>query len=47
MIWQTKGMKKKTIGVYLRVSGPGQNLRSQEPDLKAWLKVHKKGRPVA
>ena len=39
-------MKKKGIGIYLRVSGPGQNLRSQEPDLKTWLKVHRRGNPV-
>ncbi len=39
-------MGKKAIGIYLRVSSVGQDLGSQEPDLKAWLKVHGRGRKV-
>ncbi len=39
-------MEKKAIGIYLRVSSVGQDLGSQEPDLKAWLKVHGRGRKV-
>lgn len=39
-------MTKKAIAVYLRVSSAGQDMRSQEPDLKAWLATHGKGRPV-
>ena len=37
---------KKMIGVYVRVSTAGQDLKSQEPDLKAWLKANRKGRRV-
>ena len=36
----------KTIAVYVRVSSAGQDLAAQEPDLKAWLKTHRKGRRV-
>ena len=39
-------MEKKAIGIYLRVSSVGQDLGSQEPDLKAWLKVYGRGRKV-
>jgi DNA invertase Pin-like site-specific DNA recombinase len=35
---------KKAIAVYLRVSTTGQDVKSQEPDLKAWLRVHGRGR---
>ena len=37
-------MGKKTIALYVRVSTSKQDLKSQEPDLKAWLKVNRKGR---
>jgi len=40
-------MIKKTIAVYVRVSTAGQDLQSQEPDLKAWLKANRKGRRVS
>ncbi len=30
----------------MRVSSAGQDLAAQEPDLKAWLKTHRKGRRV-
>lgn len=36
----------KTIAIYLRVSTIGQDVASQEPDLKAWLRVHGRKRPV-
>jgi DNA invertase Pin-like site-specific DNA recombinase len=36
----------KNIAVYLRVSTTGQDVASQEPDLKAWLRVHGRGRSV-
>lgn len=39
-------MKKRTIAVYVRVSSTGQDVASQEPDLKAWLRVHARGRAV-
>lgn len=39
-------MKKNAIGVYLRVSSAGQDMGSQEPELKVWLKVHGRGRRV-
>ena len=39
-------MRKRAIAVYTRVSSAGQNLQAQEPDLKAWVKLHRKGRPV-
>ncbi len=39
-------MTKKAIAVYLRVSTTGQDLASQEPDLKAWLRGNRKGRRV-
>ncbi|MCP3978984.1 MAG: recombinase family protein [bacterium] len=39
-------MCKKGIAVYLRVSTTGQDLASQEPDLKAWLRGNRKGRRV-
>lgn len=39
-------MDKKRIAVYLRVSTVNQDLRSQEPDLKAWLVANRKGREV-
>jgi len=40
-------MSQLSIAVYVRVSSSGQDLGSQEPDLKAWLKAHAKGRRVA
>ena len=40
-------MSKKGIAVYLRVSTTGQDLASQEPDLKAWLRSNRKGRRVS
>lgn len=40
-------MSKKTIAVYLRVSTTGQDLASQEPDLKAWLRAHQRRRRVS
>ena len=39
-------MSKKAIAVYLRVSTTGQDLASQEPDLKVWLRVNRKRRRV-
>jgi DNA invertase Pin-like site-specific DNA recombinase len=39
-------MAKKAIGAYLRVSSVGQDVKSQEPDLRAWLKAHGRGRPA-
>lgn len=39
-------MRSKAIAVYLRVSTTGQDLASQEPDLKAWLRSNRKGRRV-
>ena len=39
-------MGKKAIGIYLRVSSVGQDVRSQEPDLRAWVTAHGRGRPV-
>jgi Site-specific recombinases, DNA invertase Pin homologs len=36
----------KTIAIYLRVSTTGQDVASQEPDLKAWLRVHGRKRQV-
>ena len=36
----------KGIAVYLRVSSRGQDVKSQEPDLKAWLRTHGKGKKV-
>ncbi len=39
-------MKKKAIAIYLRVSTTSQDMRSQEPDLKAWLALNRSGRPV-
>src|SRR6267378_2980073 len=37
---------KKNIAVYLRVSTTGQDVKSQEPDLKAWLRARGRGRSV-
>ncbi len=37
-------MSKKAIAVYIRVSTSKQDLASQEPDLKTWLKANRKGR---
>ena len=37
-------MSKKAIAVYLRVSTTAQDHRSQEPDLKAWLRTNRKSR---
>ena len=39
-------MDKKSIAVYLRVSTVNQDLLSQEPDLKAWIQAHGRGRTV-
>lgn len=33
-------MEQKKIAVYLRVSTTGQDTASQEPDLKAWVRLH-------
>jgi len=40
-------MKKKGIAVYVRVSSTGQDLRSQEPDLKSWVRTHGRGQDVS
>jgi DNA invertase Pin-like site-specific DNA recombinase len=40
-------MKKKGIAVYVRVSSMGQDLRSQEPDLKIWVRAHGRGHDVS
>jgi DNA invertase Pin-like site-specific DNA recombinase len=37
----------KKIAIYLRVSTIGQDVASQEPDLKAWLRLHGRKRPAA
>lgn len=37
---------KKVIAVYLRVSTTGQDVRSQEPDLRAWVRAHARGSTV-
>ena len=34
-------MAKKAIAVYVRVSTDKQELKNQEPDLKAWLKSNR------
>lgn len=39
-------MAKKAIALYVRVSTSKQDLKSQEPDLRTWLKANRKGRPV-
>lgn len=39
-------MKKKAAALYVRVSTTGQDVASQLPDLKAWAKVHARGRAV-
>ncbi len=46
MIWQNEDKSKKAIGVYLRVSSVGQDVKSQEPDLRAWLRAHGRDRPA-
>jgi DNA invertase Pin-like site-specific DNA recombinase len=35
---------KKAIAVYLRVSTSGQDVKSQEPDLRSWLRIHARGK---
>jgi DNA invertase Pin-like site-specific DNA recombinase len=40
-------MKKKGIAVYVRVSSTGQDIHSQEPDLKAWVRAHGRGQEVS
>src|SRR5260221_13111151 len=37
---------KKSVAVYLRVSTTGKDVKSQEPDLRAWLRAHGRGRSV-
>ncbi len=37
----------KAVAVYLRVSTSRQDVKSQEPDLKAWLRAHGKGRKAS
>ena len=37
---------KKAIAVYLRVSTTGQDVKSQEPDLRAWVRAHGRGATV-
>src|SRR2546426_9436180 len=37
---------KKAVAVYLRVSTTGQDVKSQEPDLKAWLRARGRSRSV-
>ncbi len=37
---------KKAIAVYLRVSTTGQDVKSQEPDLRAWVRAHARGSAV-
>lgn len=39
-------MSTKRIAIYARVSSSGQDLASQEPDLRAWAEVHANGREV-
>jgi DNA invertase Pin-like site-specific DNA recombinase len=39
-------MDAKAVAVYLRVSTPQQDLRAQEPDLKAWIQANAADRPV-
>lgn len=38
--------KKQQIAVYVRVSTIGQDVRSQEPDLRSWVKAHGSGAGV-
>ena len=40
-------MNRKGIAVYVRVSTKRQDTKNQEPDLRAWLKANRKGRPVS
>lgn len=37
---------KKALAVYLRVSTAGQDVKSQEPDLRAWARAHGRGSSV-
>ena len=37
----------KRIAIYLRVSTIGQDVASQEPDLRVWLSAHGRKRPAA
>lgn len=39
-------MEHKKIAVYVRVSTTGQDTASQEPDLKTWVRLHGRKRPV-
>ncbi len=39
-------MKKKEIAVYVRVSTTSQDVASQVPDIKRWLRSHAAGRRV-
>ena len=39
--------KQKQIAVYVRVSTTGQDVRSQEPDLRAWVKAQGRSARVA
>jgi DNA invertase Pin-like site-specific DNA recombinase len=36
-------MGKKAIALYVRVSTSKQDLKNQEPDLRAWLKAKRRG----
>ena len=38
--------KRKHIAIYLRVSSLDQNVKSQEPELKQWLRSNRKSRAV-
>src|SRR5882672_2642316 len=40
-------MSNKSIAVYVRVSTTGQDVRSQEPDLRSWVKAHGRGAGVS
>lgn len=39
-------MGTKHVAIYMRVSSNGQDVASQEPDLKSWEQQHGAGRPV-
>ena len=39
-------MKRKAVALYVRVSTTGQDVASQLPDLKAWVKTQARGRAV-
>ena len=37
-------MRDKRVAIYARVSSSGQDLASQEPDLRRWIEAHAQGR---